>query len=220
MSTTSDNKTKVPIIKPVLGTSGITDSEFVSRLGAIHDKMNGNPAYPNPPIDMPSFKTAIDAYHSAVGAALDGGKNAIAARDKARADVTVMFRLLGHYVEVACKDDMDAFLSSGFVAVIPRQKSTAQPVAVPSITAVDQGSTGQLVVTIKPVAKARNYDIRYAPAAPAGAVISWTTITVATVKPSSTISNLTPGTIYTFQVRAFGKLGYSDWSSPVNRMVI
>jgi hypothetical protein len=220
MSTTSDNKTKVPIIKPVLGTTGITDSEFVSRLGAIHDKMNGNPAYPNPPVDMPSFKTAIDAYDSAVGKALDGGKNAIAARDRARADVTVMFRLLGHYVEVACKDDMDTFLSSGFVAVTPRQKSTAQPVAVPSISAVDQGSTGQLVVTIKPVAKARNYNIRYGPTAVSEAAINWTTITVATTKPAPIINNLTPGTIYTFQVRAFGKLGYSDWSSPANRMCI
>jgi hypothetical protein len=211
MSTTTDNKTKVPIIKPVLGTTRITDTDFVARLNAIHDKMNGNPAYPNPPVDMPGFKTAIDAFSTAIAAALDGGKNAMAARDKARADVTVMFRLLGHYVEVACKDDMNTFVSSGFVAVTPRQKPTARPVAVPSITAVDQGNTGQLVVTIKPVAKARSYDIHYAPAATAGAAINWTTITVATAKPAPIICNLTPGTTYTFQVRAFGKLGYSDW---------
>ena len=220
MSTTADNKTKVPIIKPVLGTTGITDSDFVSRLSAIHDKMNGNPAYPNPPVDMPSFKAAIDAFSTAIAAALDGGKNAIAARDKARADVTVMFRLLGHYVEVASKDDMNTFLSSGFLPVTPRQKLTAQPVAVPSITALDQGSTGQLVVTIKPVAKARSYDLRYAPAAPAGTAITWTTIAVATTKPAPIIYNLTPGTTYTLQVRAFGRLGYSDWSSPIDRMAI
>jgi hypothetical protein len=220
MSTTSNNKTKVPIIKPALGTFRITNSDFVTRLSAIHDKMNGNPAYPNPPVDMSSFKAAIDAYNAANAAALDGGKTAIAARGKARADLTVMFRLLGHYVEVACKDDMNTFLSSGFVAVRPRQKSTAQPVAVPSITAVDQGSTGQLVVTIKPVAKARNYDLRYAPAATAGTAITWTTVTVATAKPAPIITNLIPGTIYTFQVRAFGKIGYSDWSSAVDRMCI
>jgi hypothetical protein len=198
----------------------MTHSDFVTRLGAIHDRMNGNRKYPNPPVDMPRFKTGIDTYSTSVGAALDGGKNAIAARDKARADVTVMFRLLGHYVEVACNDDMDAFLSSGFVAAIPRQKSTPQPVAVPSITAVVQGSTGQLVVTIKRVANARNYDLRYAPAAIVGTVISWTTVTVATAKPAPIINNLIPGTIYTFQVRAFGKPGYSDWSSPVDRMAI
>ena len=33
---------------------------------------------------------------------------------------------------------------------------------------------------------------------------------------TTTISNLTPGTTYQFQVRGLGKLGYSDWSDPVN----
>ncbi len=32
------------------------------------------------------------------------------------------------------------------------------------------------------------------------------------------ISNLTPGTTYTFQVRALGRLGYTNWSDPVSRM--
>jgi hypothetical protein len=34
------------------------------------------------------------------------------------------------------------------------------------------------------------------------------------------VENLTPGTTYMFQVRAYGKLGYTDWSQPVQRMVI
>jgi hypothetical protein len=32
------------------------------------------------------------------------------------------------------------------------------------------------------------------------------------------IANLTPGTMYTFQVRALGLLGYTNWSDPVNRI--
>jgi hypothetical protein len=31
------------------------------------------------------------------------------------------------------------------------------------------------------------------------------------------IGNLTPGTLYTFQVRRSGRLGYTDRSDPVNR---
>jgi hypothetical protein len=213
---------KVPtlnIIKPVLGTSGVSDADFISRLNAVHDGMNNNAAYPSPPIDMAGFKAAIDAYSAAVAAALDGGKSAITARDKRRADVTIMFRLLGHYVEVACKNDMNTFVSSGFVAVAKHAKTPAQPVAVPAIGAVDQGSnSGQLVVTIKSVPKARSYDLRYAPVPAAGAAITYTTVALATAKPAVTINNLTPGTTYTFQVRAFGKLGFSDWSDGVNRM--
>jgi hypothetical protein len=210
---------KLNIIKPVLGTSGVSDADFITRLNAIHDGMNNNPAYPSPTVDMPGFKAAIDAYSAAVSAALDGGKAAITARDKQRANVTIMFRLLGHYVEVASKDDMNTFVSSGFVAVIPPAKTPAQPVAVPTISGVAQGSnSGQLAVTIKSVPKARSYDLRYAPVPAAGAVITWTVISVATTKPATTISNLTPGTIYSFQVRAFGTLGFSDWSDSDNQM--
>ena len=77
-----------------------------------------------------------------------------------------------------------------------------------------------IVVTIKAVTKARSYELRYAPVPAAGASINWTTIVVATVKPATLLNNLTPGGTYTFQVRAFGKLGFSDWSDSVNRMCI
>ena len=214
------SKTKLNIIKPVLGFVGTPDPDLVSRLNAVHAGMANNPAYPNPPVDMAGFKAAIDAYTAAVAAALDGGKAAIAARDKRRADIIVMLRLLGHYVEVACKNDMPTFVSSGFVAASTGQRTPAQPVSIPSV-AVDQGSnSGQLVVTIKAVTKARSYELRHAPVPAAGASINWTTIVVATVKPATLLNNLTPGGTYTFQVRAFGKLGFSDWSDSVNRMCI
>ena len=169
---------------------------------------------------MAGFKAAIAAYTAAVAAALDGGKAAIAARNKRRADIIVMLRLLGHYVEVACKNDIPTFVSSGFVAASTGQRTPAQPVSIPSV-AVDQGSnSGQLVVTIKAVTKARSYELRYAPVPAAGATVTYTTTLVASTKPSTPINNLTPGVTYTFQVRAFGKLGFSDWSASADRMCI
>jgi hypothetical protein len=131
-----------------------------------------------------------------------------------------MFHLLGHYVEVACKNDMNTFVSSGFVAATKGQRGQPEPVSVPSIGAIEHGNSGELVVTINPVAKARLYDLRWGAAAAQGAGINWTTISVATTKPPLRFNNLTPGTSYTFQVRAFGNTGYSDWSDPVSRMSI
>jgi len=69
---------------------------------------------------MAGFKAAIDAYTAA--AALDGGKSAITERDKRRADAVIMLRLLGHYVEVACKGDPHTFVSSGS---FPRRRASA-----------------------------------------------------------------------------------------------
>ena len=213
-------KTKVLVLKPVLGVAGLADNDLLSRLNAVHDKMLNNPAYPSPPVDMPGFKAAIDAYTAAVAALLEGGKAATVARDKRRTDAIIMFRLLGHYVEAACKNEMTTFVSSGFVLSTAGQRTPPQLVDVPSIVSVDQGSTGQLLVSVKPVARARSYDIRYAPDPAAGAAINWTTISAASTKPAIPINNLTRGVNYTFQVRAFGKLGFSDWSSPVERMCI
>ncbi len=144
--------------------------------------MLNNPAYPNPPVDMAGFKAAIDAYTAA--AALDGGKSAITERDKRRADAVIMLRLLGHYVEVACKGDPHTFVSSGFVPASARQRTPSQPVSTPSIVKIDQGSTGQLLVTIQSV-KARSYELRYGPVPALGATLNWTTIVVPSTKPAT-----------------------------------
>jgi hypothetical protein len=213
-------KPRLNIIEPALGVTQIPDGDLLSRLNAVHEGMLNNPVYPNPPVDMAGFKAAIDAYTAAAAAALDGGKSAIVARDQRRRDAIIMLRLLGHYVEGACKNDMKTFLSSGFVAAPSRQPAPPQPVSAPSIVRVNQGNSGQLLVTIQPVARARSYELRYAPVPAAGTTGNWTRIVVASTKPATPINNLTPGGNYTFQVRAFGKLGFSDWSAPVERMSI
>ena len=212
-------KTKLNIIKPQLGFVSMADADLAARALAVHDGMAGNVAYPSPPVDMPGLKAAIDSLNAAIAASLDGGKAATIEKDKRRADVIIMLRLLGHYVEATCKNDMNTFVSSGFVTS-PATRTPAQPVEKPLILALDQGSPGQLIVTIKRVAKARSYEIRYAPVPAAGTVANWFTVTAASTKPPAAVSNLTIGTNYTFQVRAFGKLGFSDWSAPVERICI
>ena len=126
-------KTKLNIIKPALGVTHVSDTDLLARLNAIHDGLLNNPAFPTPPVDMAGFKAAIDAYTAAVAAALDGGKASIAERNKRRADVVIMMRLLGHYVEVACKGDTKTFISSGFVAAPTHPRTPAQPLSAPSI---------------------------------------------------------------------------------------
>ncbi len=213
--------TKLDVIKPFLAINALPDGDVLRRLTSVHDGILNNPAYTLPPVDMVSFKSAIDAFATAAAAAQhDGGRNAVTERDKRRAEAIHMYRLLGHYVEVVSKNDMNTFVSSGFQAASKGQKTPPEPVATAIIGSVDQGNTGQIFVTIKPVAHARHYELRYAAPPAAGAGTSWTTILVPTTKPPAVVNNLTPGTSYTFQVRAFGKLGCSDWSASVERMVI
>jgi len=213
------SKTKLNIIQPSLGLVRLSDGDLLSRTNAVHDGMVDNTAYPSPPVSMRDFKAALDAYTAAVAATLDGGKSATVARDKCRAEVIIMLRLLGHYVEGACKNDMATFLSSGFVPASTAHQ-IPQPLSAPSAIRIDQGNSGQLLVRIEPVAKARTYELRYARFQAVEATMSWIKVTVASTKPPVPINNLSPGSIYTFQARAFGQLGFSDWSTSVERMCI
>jgi hypothetical protein len=193
--------------------------DFVSRLTQIHDKMNGNAAFSNPPVDLAAFLAAISTFAAFVVVALDGSKQAIAIKKKQRAGLVKMAEQLGHYVEAASNHDPVTFTSSGF-----QIRSTARipqaPLAQPVIDSVDQGKTGEMLVTVSPVVNARIYEVEFAPVTTNGAAPVWTKITIATARKSVPVENLTPGTTYMFHVRAFGTPGFTDWSQPVQRMVI
>ena len=51
---------KTKTIKAVVGVQKISDAEFLKQLNTVHDRVNGNTNFPNPPVDMPTFKAGID----------------------------------------------------------------------------------------------------------------------------------------------------------------
>ena len=112
---------------------------FVSRLTAIHDKMFGNAAFPNPPVDLAVFMTAITTFAASVVVALDGSKQAIATMKKQHEGLVKMAELLGHYVEATCNNDPVTFTSSGFAIRSTAARVSLAPLAQPLIDSVDQG---------------------------------------------------------------------------------
>jgi hypothetical protein len=209
--------TKVKRLKALLDVLRWPKDTFVSRLTKIHDSMFGNAAFSNPPVDLNLFQTGISNYAAAVVAALDGGKQAIANMNKLREELARMVEQLAHYVEANSNDDVATFTSSGF-EIRPTTRVAPQPLVQPEIKGIDQGKTGVLLVAVTPVDKALMYEIRYAPVGGGG--VNPITITAPQARKAVPIENLTPGTIYTFQVRAYGTLGFTDWSNPQQRMCI
>ena len=215
-------KTKLEIIKPFLTVNNLPDGELLPRLIAAHDGVFGNPTlFPNTPFDGPTFKTGIDRFAAAAAAVLtDGGRLSVEERNKSRAEAVLMYRMLGHYVENTCKNDMNTFVSSGFTPAVKSQRIQPQPLPAPEAPAIAQGPTGEFAVTVKSVPKALHYELSYVPVPAAGGTVDPTTAIVTSTRQPAIIKNLTPGTIYKFQVRAFGKLGFSEWSNTAQRMVI
>jgi hypothetical protein len=207
--------TKVKKIKALLGFHGTTDTDLLRRLNTAHDGVNGNPAFSTPPVDMATFKSGIDSLTVLVTDAQDGGKKAISAKNKQRELMIKQYTLLGHYVEAACNDDPATFNTSGFVAASVG-RVPPKPLPPASIDWIDRGSvTGDVVVKVKSIPKAISDDLHYGVVASPGTLpASWTTINLPGSK-KVTISNLTPGANYAFQVRALGRLGHTDWSDPM-----
>ena len=106
--------TAIKKLKALFDFLRLPDDSFVSRLTAIHDKLLGNTAFPNTPVDLATFLAAITTLASSVVVALDGSKQAKAIKNKQREGLVKMAEQLGHYVEVASNNDPVTFTSSGF----------------------------------------------------------------------------------------------------------
>jgi Fibronectin type III domain len=189
---------------------------------SVYNGMNGNTAYPNPPVDMPTFKAAIDAYNTLLAASLDGSKKVLTQRNHQGEVLIKILRQLAHYVEGACKEDMTTFTSSGFQAV-SKVRAATKPLSQ-SIRKITEGpNSGVLLVWLLAVAGALSYELRWAPVvagSSATAAPAWISSLIPSTHPPATVSNLTPGTIYQFEVRVLSKKGWSDWSGNATRMAI
>src|SRR5262249_40732 len=138
---------KVPnMIRAALDFSKAVPEQILAQGYTVLNSLTGNPYYTHLPVELPVFKTGLDAYSVSTGEARDGRKKASGLRNRLGEDVIRVLRALAHHVELNCKDDMHTFLSSGFQ---PRSnvRTPAQPLGQPVIVYVDQGNTGQLLIS-------------------------------------------------------------------------
>jgi hypothetical protein len=210
-------------IKPSLTfITRASDAEFRGRAGAIYEKIYNSPEYPNPPVTREELKAALDRYDHTCAAALDGGKRAIVERDAQRTVLGLMLRRLGNYVDIACENEMSKLIASGFEPV-STTFSPAEPPPRPRIKKIKHGPTsGTLLVSMSShYRKVVQYKLRHGEGEFHDIQDSWTETIVASARPATLVSGLTPGRVYTFQVCAFGHDNtYSDWSDAVSLMCI
>lgn len=105
-------------------------------------------------------------------------------------------------------------LSSGFqVGSTNRAQS---PLPAPTVLAVENNMSTQLLLRLLPITSARSYEVRLS-----YGTNGWQSAGIFTQARSIVLENLTPGTNYTLQARAIGgSTGSSDWSDPVSHMAL
>ncbi len=85
--------------------------------------------------------------------------------------------------------------------------------AAPSFEWIDRGPlTGQVVVKPRKLPKVLSFDVQYGVEVNGAPPATWTIVTIPGSK-KWTITDLTPGANYAFQIRALGRLAYTDWSA-------
>src|SRR5438067_10564129 len=102
------------LIRVLLGIAKLLAAEAIAMANIVYAGLNGNPAYPNPPVPMDVFRAAIDKGQAALLAALDGGTKAIQEKEAALDVLKAMLHKLARYVEIQCDGNLQTLLSSGF----------------------------------------------------------------------------------------------------------
>ena len=194
-----------------------TAEQLFTMAGAVVNGLTGNPAFPAPTVDLKAVQAAADGLKEALVAQAQGGTAATADKNNKQEALTVLLRKLKHYVEDNCGNDAAVLLSSGFQPAITTR--VRAPLGNPSILNVDRGNTGELVLKVTPISRAKSYEVKSAVVGAGNTPGPWQPAGVYTISRAISTNGLTPGTTYMFEVRAVGEsTGYSDWSNPVTRM--
>ena len=195
-----------------------TDDQLVTTMGAVDDGIYGNPnKFTNVVISKDTFEAQKGALSTAVVASKGGGRNAVAEKNKQRSASTKMLSKLARYVEEIANNDLPTLTLSGFT--VTSGKQPPKPLGPTGVDKLVQKVSGQIIVSPTPTSGARMMEIRYGAILPGATVpASFATVQVAKARPGTPINGLTPGTVYSFQVRAFGATGWTEWSDAVTKM--
>jgi hypothetical protein len=179
--------------------------------------LTDNTAFPTPTVDLKAVQASIDDLSAALAAQPHGGTAATADKNNRRAALVAHLRKLKHYVEDNCGNDLAVLMSSGFQPAARNRSRSA--LATPSILDIGQGNHAELLLRVTPVSHAKCYEVRSAALGADNAPGPWQTAGLFTSSRAMNLNSLSPGTTYSFQVRAIGgSTGYSDWSNPASRM--
>jgi hypothetical protein len=170
--------------------------------------MTGNAWFPAPQPPLATVQAAIDDLTEAETATLTKAMGTVATRDEKRdALVTLLQALLGHvqWTANANPGSGPAIIQSAGVHV----KQKAGP--PPRVFTAKQGPTSGSVTLLAPKAGHRSgYEWAYS----LDGGITWIAVPF-TVRASTTVSDLKPGSKVGFRYRAVTKDGAGDWSEPV-----
>lgn len=196
--------------KPKLELKKKTDDVLQNFVDAILAAMTGNANYATPLPALADITTQQTAFKNALAdqkAAKIALQQATSLKDNARDALETLITHLANYVEIASGGDEAKILSAGMQVRTPG--APVGPVAAPGdLSATAGDNEGEMDLGCDPVAGASSYEWQFRLHQDGTA---WQTVKT-TTNSRTTMTGLTPGTLYAFRVRALGSAGPGPWS--------
>jgi hypothetical protein len=172
----------------------LRDSDTITQGYRVVEKMESNPIFPDPPPALAEVKKVLPELQSAVGNAKGRDVEAVALKNKLKAELIGLLAVLAEYVTATCKGDRLNLLSSGFP--ISGAAST-QVDQVISPLEVEIGAPGEASTIIKRLRGARIYMHQYSTEQPGSETVWHSEMSKF---PYHTFSGLTSIAKYWFRV--------------------
>lgn len=187
-----------------------SDGDLDTLADTVIAEMTTNAAiFPSPPVTIVNFQADKDDFADKLAAAAVGGQADTADKNASRQVIIGVLRQLASYVEMVANGDEATLLKSGFQARSTERSSV--PLEKPSEMTVTNDGDGALAASCKPIQNCSMFEGR----AKADGSPDWME-SVFGNSQQVRFASLTPGVLYTVQIRGLGgSTGTSDWSDPV-----
>jgi hypothetical protein len=201
-------------VRVSLSYTRLNDSAFSAFGANVVAKMTDNDAFTTPVVPLPDITAAVTLFNTRIADAQQGGSVAAQLKKQAREALDSVLRQQAAYVQSIAGEDLAVLLSSGYEATSSNR--TRVQLDQPVIDRISNPVSTVIALRVQPVPTAKSYEVRVSHGTEAAHSAG-----IFTKSRPLMVTNLTPGVVYTFQVRAIGGIsGYSDWSDPVSHMAM
>jgi len=196
-----------------LSFAQLPDGDLDNFAHTVVSGLTGNTAFASPPVPLTEITAAATDFTGKIAAAQTGGPADTAAKNNARQSLIGKLRQTAAFVQMKCNDDLSVLLSSGFQAQ-SRNRASIQ-LTQPQGLEIKNGLSGQLIASVTPVKNANMYEGRIKLDG------DWLPSVFTGDSQHITFNGLSPGKVYTVQVRSLGgATGQSDWSDSTTHMAM
>ncbi len=186
--------------------NGRSDSHLLVETQSIVTGMTGNPNFPDPTPDMPTFSAAVNAYSLQLSRAATRDAYSIAVKNLRRSELIDLCVQLSNSVENTANGDVDKLISSRLPL---KKKPQSVVIGLPANLRITNGlNPGELVLKVNSMKGATSFNFTYTQDPPTETSV-W--VPMMCSRSRCVVPGLQSGKRYWFKVAAVGRKGQMVW---------